>query len=126
MMGTKTRPARIKRVSARRFRIVLKEGKNRQIRRMVRKVGHQITRLKRVRVANIRLGRLAEGSWRYLSEREKEVLQLLTTGLSNPQIAQELFIAKSTVRSHIKSIYGKLNVHRRWDAIQRAQELGLL
>nr|NIO70243.1 hypothetical protein [Anaerolineae bacterium] len=31
-----------------------------------------------------------------------------------------------TVRSHIKSIYGKLNVHRRMDAIQRAKELGLL
>lgn len=61
-----------------------------------------------------------------LSEREREVLQLLTTGLSNLEIAQELFIAKSTVRSHIKSIYSKLDVHRRWDAIQRAQELGLL
>jgi LuxR family maltose regulon positive regulatory protein len=61
-----------------------------------------------------------------LSEREREVLQLLARGLSNPEIAQELFIAKSTVRSHIKSIYSKLDVHRRWDAIQRAQELGLI
>ena len=61
-----------------------------------------------------------------LSEREREVLQLLTTGLTNPEIAQELFIATSTVRSHVKSIYSKLNVHRRWDAVQRAQELGLI
>ena len=74
MMGTKTRPARIRRLSARRFRMVLQEGKNRQIRRMLRKVGHQVTDLKRIRVANIRLGRLAEGSWRYLSEPEKEDL----------------------------------------------------
>jgi hypothetical protein len=38
----------------------------------------------------------------------------------------ELFIAASTVRSHVKNIYGKLNVHRRTDAVQRAKELGLL
>lgn len=74
MMGTKTRPARIKRLSPQRFRMVLQEGKNRQIRRMLRKVGHQVTDLKRIRVANIRLGNLAEGAWRYLSAREKEEL----------------------------------------------------
>ncbi|MEW6672815.1 MAG: pseudouridine synthase [Thermodesulfobacteriota bacterium] len=74
MMGGKTRPARIRRLSARRFRMVLQEGKNRQIRRMLRKVGHQVTELKRVRVANIRLGDLAEGAWRHLSEVEKEEL----------------------------------------------------
>jgi LuxR family maltose regulon positive regulatory protein len=61
-----------------------------------------------------------------LSERELEVLRLLSAGLSNPDIAQELYIATSTVRSHLKSIYSKLNVHKRWDAVQRAEELGLL
>ena len=61
-----------------------------------------------------------------LSEREMDVLRLLATGLSNPEIGQELFIAASTVRSHLKNIYGKLNVHKRWDAVRRAEELGLL
>ena len=61
-----------------------------------------------------------------LSKRELEVLRLLASGLSNPEIAQELFIARSTVRSHVKSIYSKLNVHKRWDAAQRARDLGLL
>jgi len=74
MMGTKTRPARIKRLSPRKFRMVLQEGKNRQVRRMLRKVGHQVMDLKRIRVANIRLGDLAEGAWRYLNEREREEL----------------------------------------------------
>ena len=61
-----------------------------------------------------------------LSERELEVLRLLATGLSNPEIADELVVAVSTIRSHCKSIYGKLNVHKRWDAVQRGQELGLI
>ncbi len=74
MMGTKTRPAEIERITSRRFRIVLREGKNRQIRRMVRKVGNHVARLKRVRVSNIKLGRLAEGTWRYLTEKEKKEL----------------------------------------------------
>jgi len=61
-----------------------------------------------------------------LSERELEILRLLTTHLSSTEIAKELVIAPSTVRSHVKSIYGKLNAHSRKDAVQRARELGLL
>ena len=61
-----------------------------------------------------------------LSERELEVLRLLTTHLSSTEIAQELLISANTVRSHIKSIYGKLSVHSRKDAVQRARELEVL
>jgi 23S rRNA pseudouridine2605 synthase/23S rRNA pseudouridine2604 synthase len=72
IMGTKTRPAKIKRISSRRFRIVLKEGRNRQIRRMVGKVGNQAKSLNRIRIANIKLGNLAPGSWRYLTKKERD------------------------------------------------------
>ena len=79
MMESKTRPAEISRISSRRFRIILKEGKNRQIRRMVRKVGNRVTMLKRIRVAAIKLGRLPVGKWRFLSETEKTaILKLLS------------------------------------------------
>jgi LuxR family maltose regulon positive regulatory protein len=61
-----------------------------------------------------------------LSERELEVLRLLATSLSSADIAQELTVAVSTVRSHTKSIYSKLNVHRRLDAVERAKELQLI
>ena len=74
MMGTKTRPARITRISPRRFRIVLQEGKNRQIRRMVRKVGNEVIRLQRRRFAGIKLGNLPPGKWRHLSPGEKKSL----------------------------------------------------
>lgn len=74
IMGTKTRPAQIKRISQRRFLIVLKEGKNRQIRRMVKKMGNRVIGLKRIRFSNIRLGKLAKGAWRHLTEKEKKGL----------------------------------------------------
>jgi LuxR family maltose regulon positive regulatory protein len=61
-----------------------------------------------------------------LTERELEVLRLLATSLSNPEIADRLVVAVSTVRAHCKSIFRKLDVHRRWDAVQRARELGLI
>ena len=54
------------------------------------------------------------------------MLRLLATDLTLAEIAQELFIARSTVRSHTKHIYGKLNVHSRREAVRRARELGLL
>ena len=74
LKGRKTRPAHVERLSGRRFRIVLKEGRNRQIRRMVSKMGHKVLRLKRIRVANIRLGNLPTGAWRYLTTAEKKAL----------------------------------------------------
>lgn len=74
LMGSKTRPARVRRLSGRRFRIVLQEGRNRQIRRMVRQVGNKVKRLKRIRVDHIRLGDLPEGAWRYLTPAEKKKL----------------------------------------------------
>jgi pseudouridine synthase len=74
IMGTKTRPAKIRRISSRRFRIILKEGRNRQIRRMVGKVGNRVTELRRIRISKIKLGSLAEGDWRNLTEKEKKEL----------------------------------------------------
>ncbi|MDL1964911.1 MAG: rRNA pseudouridine synthase, partial [Deltaproteobacteria bacterium] len=68
------RPADVKRISAKVFSIILKEGKNKQIRRMVRKMGNKVVRLKRIRISNIKLGNLAKGNWRYLTEKEKQEL----------------------------------------------------
>jgi LuxR family maltose regulon positive regulatory protein len=60
-----------------------------------------------------------------LSQRELEILRLFKTELSGPEIARELVIALSTVRTHTKSIFGKLNVNDRRAAVKRAAELGL-
>jgi LuxR family maltose regulon positive regulatory protein len=61
-----------------------------------------------------------------LSQRELEVLRMFKTELSGPEIARELVIALSTVRTHTKSIYNKLNVNNRRAAVKRAAELNLI
>ena len=61
-----------------------------------------------------------------LSQRELEVLRLFKTELSGPEIARELVIGLSTVRTHTKSIYNKLNVNTRRAAVKRAEELNLI
>jgi LuxR family transcriptional regulator, maltose regulon positive regulatory protein len=61
-----------------------------------------------------------------LSERELEVLQLIAEGLTNREIAARLFVSLNTVKGHTRSIYGKLAVHSRTQAIARATALGLL
>ncbi len=61
-----------------------------------------------------------------LSARELEILRLLPSDLSTAEIAQTLFVSVHTVRSHLKTIYSKLDAHTRYEAIARAQVLELL
>jgi DNA-binding CsgD family transcriptional regulator len=61
-----------------------------------------------------------------LTARESDILRLLAAGLTNPQIAEQLVIGAGTVKTHTLSIYRKLDVANRTQAITRAQELGLL
>jgi ATP/maltotriose-dependent transcriptional regulator MalT len=61
-----------------------------------------------------------------LTPRELEILQLLAHGLSNREICERLFLALSTVKGYNQTLYGKLQVRRRTEAVARARELGLL
>jgi len=60
-----------------------------------------------------------------LSSRELEIVRLLAGGLSNREIAQELFLSPETIKWHNKQIYDKLDVHSRSQAVAKARELGL-
>jgi len=60
-----------------------------------------------------------------LSEREREVLELIATGATNGEIAGRLFLSPHTVKEHTSSLYRKLGVRNRAEAVQRAQRLGL-
>jgi 23S rRNA pseudouridine2605 synthase len=70
MMDTRTRPARVRRTGPNAFRIILTEGRNRQVRRMCRKVGFAVTALRRVRIDCVVLGDLPVGRWRHLTPEE--------------------------------------------------------
>jgi LuxR family maltose regulon positive regulatory protein len=61
-----------------------------------------------------------------LSAREGEVLRFLPTMMSNADIASELYVSVNTVKTHVKSIYRKLEVTRRQDAVRRARQLHIL
>ena len=61
-----------------------------------------------------------------LSQRELEILKLITQGLANREIGERLFLALDTVKGHNRRIFDKLQVQSRTEAIARARELGLL
>jgi LuxR family maltose regulon positive regulatory protein len=61
-----------------------------------------------------------------LSERELEVLRLMAKGLSNPAIAERLYLSTNTLKAHTQTIYRKLEVHNRLEAVNKAREIGLL
>jgi DNA-binding CsgD family transcriptional regulator len=60
-----------------------------------------------------------------LSKREKEVLQLLTEGLNNQEIADRLFVSLPTIKTHISNLFVKLEVKSRSQAIIKAKELNI-
>jgi LuxR family transcriptional regulator, maltose regulon positive regulatory protein len=61
-----------------------------------------------------------------LSERELDVLRLLASALDGPDIARELTVSLSTMRTHTRSIFNKLGVNNRREAVRRAEELRII
>lgn len=61
-----------------------------------------------------------------LSKRELEVLQLMSAGLSNQEIAEKLFVSLNTIKTHTSKLFEKLDVKRRTQAIEKAKRLSLI
>ncbi|MFD1179340.1 23S rRNA pseudouridine(2604) synthase RluF [Paenibacillus puldeungensis] len=74
ILGGMTLPCKVNRITDRVFRIILTEGKNRQIRRMCSALGYEVRKLQRIRIMNIHLGNQRVGTWRELTEPEKKEL----------------------------------------------------
>ena len=79
--GRQLRPAKVTRVEPQRLRFILKEGRNRQIRRMCEQVGLEVTDLYRLRIGPLKLGNLPEGKWRPLTPQERQALITASTPL---------------------------------------------
>lgn len=77
ILNTTTKPCKVKKLSTYTFNITLTQGLNRQIRRMCETLGYSVTKLKRVRIMNIKIDKLNEGKWRYLTDYELNNINLL-------------------------------------------------
>jgi DNA-binding NarL/FixJ family response regulator len=61
-----------------------------------------------------------------ISKREFEVLELISAGLSNQEIAEKLFVSTSTVKTHVSNVLAKLDASRRTEAIAKAKEMRII
>ena len=61
-----------------------------------------------------------------ITPREREILELIATGLSNREIAERLFVSENTVKTHSSRLFDKLSAKRRTQAVQIGKELGLI
>ncbi len=91
-------------------------------------VGMRFTRIKTVVVTESADFEFDPGKLKTLgiSPREFEVLQLISDGLSNQEIAEKLFVSLSTVKTHSANLFIKLDASRRTQAVQKARELRLI
>lgn len=71
VLGVRTKPCRVRRTGPKSFRIVLTEGRNRQIRRMCQALGYRVARLHRIRIMHITVTGLAPGEWKNLTDDER-------------------------------------------------------
>ncbi|TWI83499.1 ribosomal large subunit pseudouridine synthase F [Lacibacter cauensis] len=85
ILGTTTLPCKVRTISSKTFSIILTQGLNRQIRRMCEVFGYEVVSLKRIRIMHIKLGNLAVGKWRYLSEPEMQEMMKMLEGSRNEQ-----------------------------------------
>jgi 23S rRNA pseudouridine2604 synthase len=74
ILGTVTKKCHVERTGNKKFKIILTQGMNRQIRRMCSYLGYEVTSLKRIRILNIELGDLEPGGYRDVSDEERRIL----------------------------------------------------
>jgi 23S rRNA pseudouridine2604 synthase len=90
ILDTVTKPCKVVQEGRSTFRITLTQGLNRQIRRMCSALGYEVARLKRVRIMNVRLGKLPQGHWRYLTAEEVAMINRLVAGSSKEEGASRI------------------------------------
>ena len=90
ILDTVTRPCKIEALDKYRFKVILTQGLNRQIRRMCEYFGYRVVHLQRVRIMNIRLGHLKVGDYRKLTPQELSELQALIRKSSNTPVLHDM------------------------------------
>lgn len=90
ILGTVTQKCKVWKMDDHTFKIILVQGLNRQIRRMCEYLGYEVTRLKRTRIMNVKLGKLKVGEWRELTKREIQQIQKMVASSSKTEEASKL------------------------------------
>ena len=100
ILGTTTLPCKVRQAGSRTFQIILKQGLNRQIRRMCESLDYTVLSLKRTRIMHVQLGSLATGKWRYLSEPElKELMSQIETSSNHATASAQTVTGKKKLNS---------------------------
>lgn len=108
ILDTVTRKCKVERMGEKQFRIILTQGLNRQIRRMCEALGYRVTALKRVRIMNIQLGDLQEGTYRDMTPEEEQELMRLLEDSSSLSVKERLVTEAETRESKVrKDVYRK-------------------
>jgi len=95
ILGVRTKPCKIRRVDKFTFCIILTQGLNRQIRRMCEVFGYEVKRLQRIRIMNVKLGKLKVGHWRNLTENELDgLVPEIKSGVSENPRAEKIALDK--------------------------------
>jgi 23S rRNA pseudouridine2604 synthase len=98
VLGTQTKKCFVRQEGGRRFRIILTQGLNRQIRRMCEFLGYKVMTLTRVRIMNVQLGNLPVGKWRYFTQAEVDKLNEMVAESSKTDGAAEIKEKKSVIQ----------------------------
>lgn len=88
ILGTVTKPAKIRRTGARSFRLIITQGLNRQIRRMCEALGYDVVSLQRIRIMNVTLGSLKPGEYRHIGHREMKQMEELLERAEEEAVAR--------------------------------------
>ena len=96
ILGTVTKKCLVEQVSKNSFKIILTQGLNRQIRRMCEYLNYEVTKLVRTRIMNVNLAKLAEGTWRELSEEEMQIIIKMVAASSKTEEASKNTSNKKT------------------------------
>lgn len=88
ILDTVTRPCKVEKTGEKSFRIILTQGLNRQIRRMCEALGYRVVTLQRVRIMNIRLESLKEGTWRTIEGEERRKLDAMLSGSTSLSVKE--------------------------------------
>ncbi|WP_298367608.1 23S rRNA pseudouridine(2604) synthase RluF [uncultured Lutibacter sp.] len=111
ILGTVTKKCLVEQINKNTFKIILTQGLNRQIRRMCEYLNFEVTKLKRTRIMNVNLEKLAEGSWRELTKDEMNEINTMISSSSKTEEASKDVQKKKSNYSKKKPYYSKNKSH---------------